>query len=652
MNIPCPPPVTSLTNHLGLGEGTDLHLGHSDAEPSALPPSALSPAALFLASFSPPSLHDVAFLTSPQNEEGNMSSLSPAAQFLASYSSPPPPATLGPKQLLHNHGYSLGRHLGTGGFASVYEAVSHATGAAVAVKIVNRISLGFSSPHALLRLGKEEKIWSSLNHEHILPLYSTHHTFDTSLFFMLLCPEGNLLQILSREQESYGKGLEHDVVRTLFQKIIRGVRYLHETMRIVHGDLKLENILVDDSGMPRITDFGLASYIEDDESSYQSAGEHPEAETDSVRSHPSIRRPDAPHFRHTSVNTPHEAVEVDDGYGMAGSLHYAAPEILRPSASASRRKLYPSQDVWALGCILHALLSGTLPFTDAFEPRLVMKIVNGDWERDSTTVVEDRIVLRGCFALNPDDRWSISKLDENSHQIGVSEYQKLRDCRRSPPTALHSTSRSRSRSRFKHATPYTVSEGAEHEGNSGYEVSTLASEPNFRRARSTSRSRMRRRVSLPYGKGDPRGVNSFDGSSSRISTERRLLTASRSLSSDSYSLSALGSDDATRTPPDDGDLFVFERHPRSDKRSKSSVANRRGLQARAYRSTSRNSRDLIPRRSRSRGRASARDFSEGGTFLDTRIHNRELSEHGGLSTAMYIRGLQLESTLNDSKEIG
>lgn len=58
-----------------------------------------------------------------------------------------------------------------------------------------------------------------------------------------------------------------------------------------------------------------------------------------------------------------------------------ALRLLRPSHSVSSSTVHPAQDIWAMGCLLHALLFGRLPFTDGYEPRLVEKILRGVWER-------------------------------------------------------------------------------------------------------------------------------------------------------------------------------------------------------------------------------------------------------------------------------
>jgi len=47
----------------------------------------------------------------------------------------------------------------------------------------------------------------------------------------------------------------------MFRQVVRGLRYLHEWARLVHRDIKLENVLVDEMGLCKITDFGTAKPI-------------------------------------------------------------------------------------------------------------------------------------------------------------------------------------------------------------------------------------------------------------------------------------------------------------------------------------------------------------------------------------------------------
>ncbi len=109
-----------------------------------------------------------------------------------------------------------------------------------------------------------------------------------------------------------GFSLPEQRVQDLIYQIALGVKYMHE-FGIVHRDLKLENIMMSDSSdnaVPKIVDFGLAKII-------------------------------------GPSNTASEPF---------GTLGYVAPEVLK------KQPYTFSCDVWSLGCIVYALLSGSLPF--------------------------------------------------------------------------------------------------------------------------------------------------------------------------------------------------------------------------------------------------------------------------------------------------
>jgi serine/threonine protein kinase len=181
----------------------------------------------------------------------------------------------------------------------------------------------------------------------------------------------------------------------MLRQVVRGIRYLHEGARLVHGDLKLENVLVDEMGICRIADFGMSRKIGslDDGSEDNEEPEHHSNHlaTGNTSIHravsltvPSSKKHTPNHLQlnHTinhHNNTRHRnstsTIEPTHSF-QPGSLPYAAPELLLPQTSGALRP-HPSQDIWALGVMLYTLLTGRLPFSDPFEPRLQMKILNG-----------------------------------------------------------------------------------------------------------------------------------------------------------------------------------------------------------------------------------------------------------------------------------
>lgn len=119
----------------------------------------------------------------------------------------------------------------------------------------------------------------------------------------------------------------------------------------------------------------------------------------------------------------------------SASLPYAPPEIL--SAPPSGPSL--AQDIWALGVILHALLTSRLPFRDTFDPRLQMKILRGDWVVPTHLGREWVECLLGCLDGDKHRRLTIEELANSDAVQGW--------------TSVTSRSRSRSRARSSSRKP-------------------------------------------------------------------------------------------------------------------------------------------------------------------------------------------------------
>lgn len=115
----------------------------------------------------------------------------------------------------------------------------------------------------------------------------------------------------------------------------------------------------------------------------------------------------------------------------SASLPYACPELLRAPPSPPDF----AQDIWALGIILHALLTSRLPFVDAFDPRLQMKIIRGEWTVPPGLGDEWTECLMGCLEVDPRRRWDIETLAASDAVQGWQEAK--------------SRSKSRSRSRAR-----------------------------------------------------------------------------------------------------------------------------------------------------------------------------------------------------------
>ncbi|KAI6017418.1 kinase-like domain-containing protein [Pisolithus microcarpus] len=383
-------------------------------------------------------------------------SLSPAALFLSAFSPPISRARLPDDE---------------GDFSTIRRA-SSPSGGIVAIKIVKHSELQRQNNPELARkrLNHETRVWSSLSHEHILPLFSFEHTPYADFFVTLYCPAGSLFDILKRQGTP---GLPHDDVGMMFRQVVRGVRYLHQVAGYVHCDIKLENILVDEMGVCRIGDFGLARKIgePDEDDASDSAAMHRHRSTishsrrkvkDTLPSHATITRLHARRHRTSAPLDDEQQVPVHPAHAFpAGSLPYVAPELLSPTQGRHVRA-HPAQDMWALGVLLYVLLTGRLPFSDPFEPRLTMKILRGTFEMPDGIGRGAERVLRGCLERSVRLRWTVSMVDDAAWGIGwgddvdddstsaVLSSCRCRDVVDEYEFADYQSSRSREHSRLSH----------------------------------------------------------------------------------------------------------------------------------------------------------------------------------------------------------
>ena len=154
-------------------------------------------------------------------------------------------------------GYELLELIGRGGMGVVYRARQMQPNRVVAVKMIR--AGRFASPADVRRFHAEAEAAANLGHEGIVPIYEVGEQNGEHFFSMRYIDGQSLAEYLKASTLSWRE------IATLFKTLCEAIAEAHEK-GIIHRDLKPSNILIDQTGRPWVTDFGLVKHLHDDSS--------------------------------------------------------------------------------------------------------------------------------------------------------------------------------------------------------------------------------------------------------------------------------------------------------------------------------------------------------------------------------------------------
>lgn len=146
--------------------------------------------------------------------------------------------------------YKLLKTIGKGNFARVMLARHMLTSNEVAIKIIDKTQL---NPNSLEKLFREVSIMKILNHPNIVKLYEVIETDKTLYLVMEYVSNGEVFEYLVKNGR-----MKENIARQKFRQIVSAVQYLH-SKKIIHRDLKAENLLLDHNLDVKIVDFGFSN---------------------------------------------------------------------------------------------------------------------------------------------------------------------------------------------------------------------------------------------------------------------------------------------------------------------------------------------------------------------------------------------------------
>ena len=166
-------------------------------------------------------------------------------------------ATLAGHEIKRLGDFKILREIGRGGMGIVYAARQESLGRVVAIKVLPRQSL--LDDAGLQRFHSEAKHAAAMHHSNIVPVYGTGD-FDGSHYLVMQLVDG---QSLDKHLAEANEPMTVSDVADLGVQISDAIAYAHDN-GVLHRDIKPGNVILQADGLAQITDFGLATSIDDD----------------------------------------------------------------------------------------------------------------------------------------------------------------------------------------------------------------------------------------------------------------------------------------------------------------------------------------------------------------------------------------------------
>ncbi|KAK5580578.1 hypothetical protein RB653_000598 [Dictyostelium firmibasis] len=295
------------------------------------------------------------------NSTTSSSSNSPTSQNKIS------PGYRNKQQQLHKKGqkignYLLGKTIGSGTSSKVKIGTNINTGKQYAIKITKPKRIKERK-----EIEREISILKRLKHDNIIQLHDAIYEDEAGRICLILelVSGGELFDyIVARGRLSEKEG------RKFFRQMLCGLIYCHSNM-VCHRDLKLENLLVDEDGNLKISDFGYSNIIK-----------------------------------------PGNLLST-----FCGSPVYAPPEIL-----LEKRYNGNEVDIWSMGVILYAMVTGQLPWTltDGVQVEGMDRLLRGEFKYPSHVILSDDVkdLINRMIVAEPVER---ATLDEIKNHVWVNK---------------------------------------------------------------------------------------------------------------------------------------------------------------------------------------------------------------------------------------
>ena len=271
----------------------------------------------------------------------------------------------------------LTRSLGKGAFGEVFLTQKKGFKELFATK---RLDRAYSEkPENIKRLSNEISLLKKIHHPNIVRLIDLKKTKSHCYIVMEYCNGGDLAGCLKKYKEVYRRPFPEELVQYLMKQIVSGLNFLH-SQKIIHRDLKLENILVTFNSekdkqslnmmraVAKLIDFGFATTL----------------------------KPSKSNLTYTVLGTP----------------TYMDPQLLKnmDEKTINITGYDEKVDIWSLGTLCYEMLVGHIAFSGSSMHDLYQKVKQGNYALPTNISEEVFSFINGMLQQDPNKRLSASQL--------------------------------------------------------------------------------------------------------------------------------------------------------------------------------------------------------------------------------------------------